>query len=307
MGAPDPLAGKTIGGFRLERLLGRGAMAAVYAATTPTGGRVALKIPIGEAARDRELIRRFEREARIGAMVTHPYLCPIVKSGVDRGIRWLAMAHIDGQPLDDRIDAHGPMPWREAATLLARAGEAIACLHRAGIIHRDLKPGNLLVGADGSPSVIDLGFAKIPGEAADAEGSGSAELTVTGVALGSPAYMPPEQVSDAKSVTPAADVYALAATFFHAVAGTPPFHGGGSLQVMTKVLRDPAPRLRSLRPDIPAGVDRLVARCLEKNPALRPKDASAWLEHWQAMIADPDRAPGGGGFMQFLRRIFGRR
>ncbi len=304
--AADPLAGKTVAGYRLERLLGRGAMAAVYAARDAQGSAVALKMLIGDAARDRELIRRFEREAKLGARVAHPGLCAVLGSGVDRGIRWLAMTLIDGGAWDDRLDRHGAPAWTEAVRIVRAAGEAVAVLHRIGVIHRDLKPGNLLLGGDGRVAVIDLGFAKVPDERRTSDhGEEAAELTMNGVALGSPAYMPPEQVIDAKAVTPAADVYALAATLFHGVAGKPPFHGGGAMQIMTRVMNEVAPRLRSVRPDAPRALDALLHRCLHKDPAKRPADADAFVRELDAVVAAPDRI-GSDGWWARLRRWFGR-
>lgn len=302
----DPLAGRTVAGHKLIRRLGRGAMAAVYAATAADGRQVALKMLVGEASRDRETVRRFEREATLGQRIRHPNLVAVHGVGVDRGVRWLAMDLAEGIALEDRI-ASASLPWQQAVAVVRQAADGIGELARQGIVHRDIKPGNLIVDEAGRVRIIDLGFAKVPNEREDGEAEPTAGLTLTGVAMDSPAYMPPEQVRDAKSVGPQADVYALAASLFHAVTGQPPFHGGGAMAVMQKVMRDPAPRVRSLNPELPMALDELLARCLEKDPGKRPSDGAALAAALDEVLAHPDRAAAaaatrGGGWFS---RLFG--
>jgi len=180
-------------------------------------------------------------------------------------------------------------------------GDALAYLGSRGVLHRDVKPANILLAADGTAKLADLGFAKsvvpTPG---DGEANG---LTVAGMAMGSPAYMAPEQVLDAKAVTHAADVYGLGATLYHAVTGKTPFSGRNAYDVMEKVVKESPAEPRTLIPDLPAGLAAFLLWSLEKDLARRPGDAATFVRELHAVVAAPDdakrfallrRAAGGG-------------
>ncbi|MFM2089941.1 MAG: hypothetical protein RLZZ127_430 [Planctomycetota bacterium] len=279
----DKLVGKTIGGCTLQRRLGAGALGVVYEAVRTDGARMAVKLLSSEAAKLPDVVARFEREARLAMEINHPGVVAVHGCGQERGAHFLVMDFVDGATLAAMVEDQ-PLPWREAFAMVLPVAEALAVIHAQGVIHRDIKPANILVGADGKPKLADLGLAKN----LDDEGTG---LTMQNVALGSPAYMPPEQIRDARSVGPSADLYALGATLFECLTGKLPFSGRTGPEVMTRVLKDPVPDPRTLVPDLPAGVAALVMATLAKTPAGRPADAGALAADLRAVLADPDTVP----------------
>ncbi len=278
----DPLIGRTIGGCVLARRAGSGALSAVYRAKrTADGLPVAIKMLTSLAAQDAENVLRHQREIELGQKIKHPNIATIMGGGCDNGIHYLVMELVEGASMEAVIQARGKLPWREAAHLIAQVGKALEHLQGHGIIHRDIKPANILLTPGGVAKLIDLGFAK-PGEAADGAG-----MTMVGTAMGSPAYMPPEQVLDARSVSHRADVYGLGATFFHAVTGKTPFSGKNYHEVMNKVVRDPVPDPRTLVPDLSPAIAELILWAMAKNPDARPEHAASFVQELQLCAGDP--------------------
>lgn len=279
----DPLVGRSIGGCRLEQRLGAGALAVVYRGTRlADGAQVAVKLLTSVAAQDEENRKRMQRECDLGRALTHPNIAAVHGDIHEGSVHGLVMELVAGISLESLIDARGRLPWREAAHLVGQVGDAMAYLGTKGIVHRDLKPGNILLTPGGVAKVVDLGFAKA-GEVLPDEG-----LTMAGTAMGSPAYMPPEQVRDASAASHAADVYGLGATLFHAITGREPFVGRTSADVMRQVVNAPAPDPRGLAPEVPPAVAELVLWCLAKDPAHRPQDAGQFADLLRTAVQAPE-------------------
>ncbi len=255
-----------IGGrFAVDREVGSGGMGTVFRCVDRLGGAtVAVKILRGREELD---IQRFEREAAILAELCDPGVVRYVAHGVAAtGEHYLAMEWLDGEDLAARL-ARGGLSFAESVAVLRRAGEALAGVHARGMVHRDLKPQNLfLAGGDVERlKVLDFGIARVAG--------GSARLTRTGVLLGTPAYLAPEQIHDPGIHDPRTDVFSLGCVFYECLAGRPAFEGAHAMAVLAKILFQETPRLRDARPDAPEAFDRLVARMLAKDPGDRPRDA----------------------------------
>ncbi len=243
--------------FEIERLASAGGMGTVYRARDVRGGgHVALKM-LRAGGHDEGL--RFEREARILAQLHHPGIVRYVDHGqTDAGVAWLAMEWLDGEDLGARLK-RGRLSLDEVATLGRVAAEALAAAHARGVVHRDVKPSNLFLPgrAIERAKVIDFGIAR-----------GTEELiaTLSGVVMGTPAYMAPEQARGAPDVDARADIFSLGCVLYECLAGRPPFEGRHAMAVLAKILFEEAPALRGLRPDVPPALEALVARMLAKKP-----------------------------------------
>ncbi|MEU4924907.1 protein kinase [Streptomyces yokosukanensis] len=245
---------RTVGGYRLVARIGSGGMGRVYLSHTPGGRAVAVKVIRAELAENTEFRRRFRAEVAAASRVHGIYTAPVVDSDTEGSVPWCATAYVPGPSLADAVREHGPLPVDTVLRLIAGVAEALQAVHREGIVHRDLKPSNVLLAADG-PRVIDFGVAR----AADAT-----SLTQSGTALGTVAYMAPEQVLGAEA-GPAADVFALGQTAVFAATGGGAFGDGDPHAVLYRVVHE--------EPDlgrVPAEIRDLAARCLRKPAAERP-------------------------------------
>jgi serine/threonine kinase PknH len=250
----DPLE---IAGYRLRARLGSGGMGRVYLAFTPAGRAVALKVMRPDLADDPDFRRRFAREADAARRVHGLYTAQVLDADPDAVPPWLVTAYVPGPSLHQAVTAHGPMPARTVLVLIAAVAEALAAIHAAGVVHRDLKPSNVLLAPDG-PRVIDFGIAR----AADAT-----TLTRSGVRVGSPHFMAPEQVSGVDTA-PAIDVFALGAVGAFAALGRAPFGAGDEIAVLYRVLHSDADLA-----GCPEPLREVLQRCLAKDPADRPAPA----------------------------------
>lgn len=278
-GAPpapaNPLLGRQVGGYVIEKSIGAGALAVVYRARNAQDDAVvALKILNGDAAADEDFLARFNREAELSRRLTHPNIVTVYDHGQDAGLHYLAMELVEGRSMEAAIDADGPMPWLKAGTLFLQLGQALAYLGRHGVIHRDIKPANVILTNDGRVKLIDLGFAKHTSKGDLQDGP---QLTLAGMSLGSPGYMAPEQVLDAKEATASADIYGLGASFFHALTGRPPFDGPTVHVIMQKVLHEPPPPVQSLAHEVPPAISALIAWTLRKEARKRPESALVFV------------------------------
>ncbi|WP_257033313.1 serine/threonine-protein kinase [Streptomyces sp. Ag109_G2-15] len=243
-----------MGGYRLVARLGAGGMGRVYLSHTPGGRAVAVKVIRPELAENAEFRKRFRAEVAAASRVHGIYTAPVVDSDTEGAVPWCATAYVPGPSLSDAVRDHGPLPVDTVLRLIAGVAEALQAVHREGIVHRDLKPANVLLAADG-PRVIDFGVAR----AAD-----STSLTQSGTALGTVAYMAPEQVLGGEAA-PSADVFALGQIAVFAATGGAGFGDGDPHAVLYRVVHAEPDLSR-----VPAEIQELVARCLRKPAAERP-------------------------------------
>jgi TolB-like protein/tRNA A-37 threonylcarbamoyl transferase component Bud32 len=275
----NPLADALRDRYVLERVLGRGGMATVYLARDLKHDRhVALKVldPDVAASLGPE---RFQREIRVAARLHHPHVLSVYDSGEAAGRLWFTMPYVRGESLRERLRREGILPIGEALRITRQAAQALSYAHKEGVVHRDVKPENLLLTEDGSTQVADFGIARA------VEGQGDQQLTEIGVALGTPAYMAPEQSSGDGTLDARADQYALAATCHEMLTGAPPFTGTSSHDLIVRRFTTPAPKVRTSRPEVAPDVEEALQRAL----ALKPTDRFA-------TIADFGAALGGGQF-----------
>jgi eukaryotic-like serine/threonine-protein kinase len=257
--------------YRIQRLLGRGGMGAVYLADDEVLGElVALKvISSAWAADEAAMIERFKREAAAARKVSSPSVIRIHDLGEARpGLLYLSMEYFPGRTLGEVISQRGLVPLSDCRDYLQQICFGLAAAHDAGVIHRDLKPGNVLVGERSAVKIIDFGLAK----ATHAEG-----LTATGMLMGTPHYMAPEQIRG-KVVDARADIYALGALAYHLVTGRPPFSGDNAIAVGFAHLSETPVPPRQLRADVPTAVDRVIVQALAKDPDQRPSGAQAFRQ-----------------------------
>jgi hypothetical protein len=243
-----------VGGYRLHGRLGAGGMGRVYMAATPAGRPVALKVVRPELGEDRVFRARFRQEIQAARRVHGLYTAQVLDADPAATPPWLVTAYVPGPSLQEAVTGNGPMPEAMAFRLVAGIAEALQAIHSAGVVHRDLKPSNVLLAPDG-PRVIDFGIAR----ALEAT-----SLTRSGMMVGSPQFMAPEQILD-KPVTPAIDVFALGSLAAYAVLGRPPFGEGHTAAVSYRVLHE-APDLNGCPPQLRT----LIERCLRKDAAARP-------------------------------------
>ncbi|MEV7914559.1 serine/threonine-protein kinase [Streptomyces griseus] len=249
--ADDPAV---VGGYRLAAVLGAGGMGKVYLSYTPGGRPLAIKVIRAEFSEDPEFRRRFQQEVRAAQRVQGLYTAPVIDSDTEGAQPWLATAYVPGPSLAHAVSRHGGLPLRSVLLLTVGVAEALGVIHGAGIVHRDLKPANVLLASDG-PRVIDFGIAR----AAD-----TTALTGTGVSVGTPAFMAPEQAA-AGTITPATDVFALGQIAAYAAIGAPAFGDGPSHAVLYRIVHEDPDLSR-----LPDELRPLVTRCLSRDPADRP-------------------------------------
>jgi serine/threonine protein kinase len=264
----------TIASYRLVRRIGRGSMGTVYEAFDPSGQRLAVKVLAGELAGDAELVERFRREAMAAANLPHPNITRVVDFGEEGERLYMAMELLDGLDLKVVIErgSQGPLGTRLWIMLQVAAG--MAAVHAAGLVHRDLKPGNIHVTPQGVAKIMDFGLVRLT----------DSNMTRTGMVMGSPAYMAPEQLrgdrADARC-----DVFALGAVFYELLSGRRAFPGKQITEVMMSVVgREPAP-LAEFAPDTPAPVAFVVGRCMRKNPAERYRSAGELHAALEALVS----------------------
>jgi len=266
----EVLAGK----YRVEKVLGAGAMGVVVAAMhMDLQERRAIKFMLPSMLDDVEGVERFLREARAAVRLKSQHVAKIHDIGrLDTGAPYMVMEYLEGSDLKHVLAARGPLPVHEAVTYLLQACEAIAEAHAIGVVHRDLKPANLFLttGVNGAPCVkiLDFGIAKVLG------GEGGVDMTKTSALLGTPLYMSPEQMRGARSVDGRSDLWALGAILYRMLTGRTPFSGSSVTEVCAAVVADQPDPPAMLRPEVPPALEAAVMRCLEKSPARRFATAS---------------------------------
>ncbi|MGW3724415.1 serine/threonine-protein kinase [Streptomyces sp. NPDC000851] len=249
---------RRIGPFEVLGRLGAGGMGLVYLARSASGRRVAIKTVRTELAEDQLFRVRFTREVEAARAVSGFYTAAVVDADPRAAVPWLATAYVPAPSLEEIVNECGPLPAQAVRWLAAGVAEALQSIHGAGLVHRDLKPSNVLVVEDG-PRVIDFGIAS---------GVSNTRLTMTNVAVGTPAYMSPEQAKDSRSVTGASDVFSLGSKLVFAATGHPPFHGANPVETVFMLLRE-GPDLEGL----PDELRPLIESCMQMDPAARPTPA----------------------------------
>ncbi len=251
---------RSFGRYTLRKLLGKGGMGRVYLAHDPQLDRlVALKMP--NPVEDVGWRERFLTEARAAATLTHPNVCPVYEVGEVDTQPYLTMAFIEGETLAAKLTREGPFNSADAVELVATVARAMHEAHRRGIIHRDLKPANVMLDSVGRPVIMDFGLA------IRSTGADDLRMTLTGVALGTPAYMPPEQAGgDQDAIGPPADVYSLGVILFELVTGRTPFRAKTFGKLLAQIERDPPPSPSSLNPNVDLALEALILTALAKAP-----------------------------------------
>jgi serine/threonine protein kinase len=252
-------------GYEILGPLGRGGMGVVYKARQiPLDRIVALKILPHASLAGPEPLSRFEREVRSVAFLHHPNIVAIYDAGMHEGCPYFSMEYVDGGTLGDRI-RNSPQSPREAAVIVEKLARAAHYAHEKGILHRDLKPTNVLLDTMGEPKIADFGLAKREASPAD---------TGSGVVLGTPMYMAPEQAEGrGRVLAPWTDVYALGGILYALLTGRPPFRGAGVLEILDQVRHNAPVPPRQLQEDVPVALERICLKCLEKDPAARYQSA----------------------------------
>jgi serine/threonine protein kinase len=243
-----------IGPYRLSGVLGAGGMGRVFLGVSADGDQVAVKVIRADLAMDPEFRARFRREVTVARKVSSRFTAPLIGADADGPVPWLATAYVTGPSLADAVAQRGPLPAASVLELAAGLAEGVSAIHSAGVIHRDLKPSNVLLAQDG-PRVIDFGISV----AAE-----TSPLTRTGLLIGSPGYMSPEQV-EGREVGPASDIFSLGAVLAFAATGEAPFGNGSAPTLAYRAV------YRQVNLDrVPAEVRGLIDRCLAKDPGQRP-------------------------------------
>jgi serine/threonine protein kinase len=274
-GLPADLPAR-LGRYELLKVLGKGGMGAVYLAHDEQLHRlVAVKIPHFGGPDQLNLRDRFLREAHTAATLSHPNLCPVYDCGEIEGVLYLSMAYLEGRPLSKFIRPGQPLPPRAVVAVVRQLALAMQEAHEGGVSHRDLKPANIMITPRKQPVIMDFGLAR----RTDVE---DMHLTQSGMLMGTPAYMPPEQLnSDNKAMGPATDIYALGVILYELLSGKPPFQGPLG-ELMTRIMTEtPSPLVR-VRTDLPPALDVICAKALAKKPA----DRFASMTDFAAALGD---------------------
>jgi serine/threonine-protein kinase len=253
--------------YLVDAEIGRGGMAVVYRATdVRLNRRVAIKLLPPELAFNPDVRERFLREAQTSAHLTHPNIVPIYTVDEREGMVYFVMALVDGESLAERLARESPLPIADARRILADVADALAYAHGRGVVHRDVKPDNVMLDrATGRAVVTDFGIARAA--------AGDSRLTVTGVAVGTPAYMSPEQAIGERELDGRSDIYSLAVVGYQMLGGTTPFRAANTPAMLVKHLSETPRPLDALRPDAPASLVHAIMRALAKKPEHRWADA----------------------------------
>jgi serine/threonine-protein kinase len=277
---------RQLGQYRLGRLIGAGGMGEVYLAEHQLLKRpCAIKLIRQDDASDPRVLKRFEREVRLTATLSHPNTVEVYDYGrADDGTYYYAMEYLPGLNLADLVERHGPLPPDRVVYLLRQVCGALREAHAAGLIHRDIKPSNIFAAWRGGMAdvakLLDFGLVRPTAPALPGQLSGMNQI------LGTPHYMSPEQAKGSGTLDGRSDIYSLGAVAYFLLCGWPPFRAGGGIEVLIAHARDPVPPLSQIRTDIPEDVERVVMRCLAKDPNQRFPDA----ENLQRALAECDCA-----------------
>jgi len=290
--------------YRVERELGGGGMSRVFLAEeTRLARRVVVKVLPPELAAEIS-VDRFNREIQLSASLQHPHIVPLLAAGGSADVLYYTMPFVEGEALRTRLAREGELPVRDAVRILKDVADALAYAHARGIVHRDIKPDNVLL--SGNHAVVaDFGVAKAVSQA-----KGQSGLTSVGVALGTPAYMAPEQAAGDPNIDHRADIYALGAMAYEMLVGRPPFTGLSPHQMLAAHITEPVAPITDARPALPPALADLVMGCLEKNPLDRPQSAAEIYQVLESLATTSGSATvtsAGATLRHVLRRPRNRR
>jgi eukaryotic-like serine/threonine-protein kinase len=262
--------------YELQRLLGEGASGRVYLAhDRRLERRLALKLLHEQLADDEDQLQRFRWEATTVASLNHPNVVHVYDFGLEP-VTYIAMELVEGRSLAAALARQGPMELDRALGIIEQVLAALAYAHRMGVVHRDVKPGNIMLSEGGRVKLTDFGIARLAGRPG---------LTETGLVVGTASYLSPEQ-AEGRPATGSSDLYAVGTVLFEILAGRPPFAGETPVAVALQHVRAPVPRLREVRPELPASIDSVLARALAKRPEDRFADAQSFLQALTQTRAD---------------------
>jgi hypothetical protein len=283
---------QVVGGYRLLRRLGGGGMGTVHEAEDSAGRRVALKLIAGNQPGSDDTLERFRREGRLASALSHPRCVFVLAADEDAGRPYIVMELMPGQTLADTLRERGPLSPGEAVAKIMDVLDGLREAHRLGVVHRDIKPSNCFVDADGRIKLGDFGLSKSL--------VGDIRLTQSGAFLGTPLFSSPEQVRG-EPLGPQSDLYSLAATLYTLLTGKAPFEGGDAAATLARIAADPAPSMRTLRPEVPPALDRAVLKGLERDRRKRWRDLEEFKEALAPFMPGRQDAAGRGvRFAAFL-------
>jgi serine/threonine protein kinase len=273
------LIGKSLGRYHILEQLGEGGMAVVYKAyDTRLERNVAIKVILPQKQHTEKFIKRFEREAKALARLSHPNIVKVIDYGEHEGIPFLVMEYIPGGTLKQKLSGK-PMPWRDAVKILIPIARALGYAHQQKIVHRDLKPSNILITDSGEPMLSDFGIAKI------LETEETLDLTGTGVGVGTPEYMSPEQ-AQGKPVDARSDIYSLGVVLYEMVTGRRPYQADTPMAVVWKLASEPLPQPKSFVSDVPESAELVLLKALSKSPDNRYQDMADLTKALESALSD---------------------
>lgn len=277
--ADAPMKHRQIGRYQIKAELKRGGMSTIYLAHDPLFERdVAIKLMPAEMMEKPTLRARFDREAKIIASLDHPAIVPVYDLGVKNGQPYLVLRFMTGGSLEDML-RQGPLTLEEAARILERLAAALDEVHHQGIVHRDLKPSNILFDHRHNPFIADFGIVRL--------NTADVRLTNTGDAIGTPAYMSPEQIRGDRVLDGRSDIYALGVLLFEMLSGTHPFDTPTPMGIAVKHITAPVPPIRELQPGLPPGIEAVLDKAMAKKPEERFQTATEMAVAVQALLTEP--------------------
>lgn len=266
------LVGKQLGDFKILRKLGQGGMATVYLAEQVSLKReAAIKVMHDELLSDETHLKRFEREAKAAAGLTHPNIVQVYMTGEFEGTHYIAQEYVRGINLKEHLARYAPPDYALIIRIMRQIAAALNAAAEKEVVHRDIKPENIMITSKKLIKVADFGLAQI------AQSDERVHLTQVGMTMGTPLYMSPEQVNGG-ALDQRSDIYSLGVTCYHLISGRPPFHGETALSIAVKHLNEAAPPLKDRRPDLPVALCDLVHRMMEKDPDKRPANATELMQ-----------------------------